>query len=244
MKFVIITGSSGGIGSVLVKKFQANDFRVIGLDKSTNNNFSDYFIQCDLNLFVIDNDYRNSIIAKIVEVKNDGKITSIINNAAVQILNPLAKVSLEDIHSTINVNLIAPFLLIQAFTDDLTFSEGSVINISSIHEQLTKPEFIWYATSKAALSGLTRALAVDSGSKFRINAICPAAIRTPMLEAGFAGKTEKFVELSAMHPSNSIGEPEEVAELALFLASSKAKFINGSTIGINGGISARLHDPV
>lgn len=244
MKYGIITGASGGIGKVLTEKFRANGYQIIEIDKVKREFSTDYFIECDLNHFAVNSDYRQSIISKINYLKKENKIEVLVNNAAIQILNNLKSFTTEEINLTINVNLIAPFLLIQAFADDLTQSNGSVINISSIHEMLTKPEFIWYSTSKAALSGMTRALAVDSGSQFRINAICPAAIRTPMLEAGFLGKEQQLQELASMHPSNCIGEPEEIAELSLFLASPKAKFINGSTLGINGGIAARLHDPI
>jgi NAD(P)-dependent dehydrogenase (short-subunit alcohol dehydrogenase family) len=123
-------------------------------------------------------------------------------------------------------------------------ARGSVVNISSIHAKLTKPEFSCYATSKAALLGLTKSMAVELGSKVRINAICPAAVSTPMLLAGFDGQSEAYEILSSMHPVGRIAEPSEVAKLALFLASKDAQFINGSSLELDGGIGSRLHDPV
>ena len=139
---------------------------------------------------------------------------------------------------------MAPFFLSQAFLSDLERNEGAIVNISSIHEKLTKPEFIAYATSKAALSGLTRTMAVDLGARIRVNAICPAAISTPMLKAGFEGRPDAFSELENAHPSGRIGAPEEVAKVAHWLVVDAPNFLTGSCLGLDGGISGRLHDPI
>jgi NAD(P)-dependent dehydrogenase (short-subunit alcohol dehydrogenase family) len=125
----------------------------------------------------------------------------------------------------------------------LSNANGSVVNISSIHSTLTKPGFVCYATSKAALGGLTKSAAVELGAKVRINAINPAATATPMLVAGFEDKESALRELGSMHPLGRIAEPEEIARTAVFLASEKASFINGACLNVDGGISARLHDP-
>jgi NAD(P)-dependent dehydrogenase (short-subunit alcohol dehydrogenase family) len=142
-----------------------------------------------------------------------------------------------------NVNLSAPFFLIQAFLPRLAASNGSVINVASVHAKLTKPGFIAYATSKAALVGLTRAMAVEIGSRVRVNAIAPAAIATPMLGAGFADAPHKLELLRAFHPVGAIGLPSQVADLAVYLTSNSSRFINGSVVEVDGGIGARLHDP-
>ena len=136
------------------------------------------------------------------------------------------------------------FLLIQGLLPELQQVEGSVVNIASIHATNTKPEFVCYATSKTALIGLTRSLAIDLGNKVRINAICPAATATPMLMAGFKGKGGEFQQLSQMHPLERIAQPEEVARVGLFLASPQASFITGASLKVDGGIGVRLHDPV
>jgi NAD(P)-dependent dehydrogenase (short-subunit alcohol dehydrogenase family) len=118
-----------------------------------------------------------------------------------------------------------------------------VINIASIHALLTKPRFSAYATSKSALIGLTRALAVELGGRVRVNAISPAAIATPMLESGFSEDPEGLNRLAAYHPSACIGVPDDVARAALCLAEVKGAFLNGAIVGVDGGIGARLHDP-
>jgi NAD(P)-dependent dehydrogenase (short-subunit alcohol dehydrogenase family) len=142
-----------------------------------------------------------------------------------------------------DVNLISPFLLTQGFLSELENASGSVVNIASIHAQLTKPRFSAYSTSKSALVGLTRALAIELGGRVRVNAIAPAAISTPMLEAGFADDYESLKKLATCHPSGMIGTPEDVARAALYFAETKSMFLNGAILGIDGGIGSRLHDP-
>lgn len=90
---------------------------------------------------------------------------------------------------------------------------------------------------------MTRALAVDLGARVRINAIEPAAIETGMLKAGFAGKPELYQALENCHPQLRIGQPEEVARLALALAAGGINFMHGACVGLDGAISARLYDP-
>jgi NAD(P)-dependent dehydrogenase (short-subunit alcohol dehydrogenase family) len=118
-----------------------------------------------------------------------------------------------------------------------------VVNIASVHAQLTKPGFAAYATSKSALVGLTRSLAVDLEGVVRVNCISPGATGTPMLVAGFEGREEALSQLGQCHPLGRIAAPEEVARVAVFLASDDASFIDGAVLDVDGGIGARLHDP-
>jgi NAD(P)-dependent dehydrogenase (short-subunit alcohol dehydrogenase family) len=239
----VITGVAGGIGQALCHIFQDAGYRVIGLDlKETEN--GDRFIRADLQQICTDSTERAKVIDSIRNYLENGELRVLVNNAAVQILKPTEKLTVEDWHRTLNINLVAPFVLTQALLSELEQAKGSVVNIASIHATATKPDFVCYATSKAALVGLTKSMAIDLGSRVRVNAICPAAVATPMLMAGFEGKEELFKQLSAMHPLESIAQPEEVAQVALFLASPQASFITGASISVDGGISSRLHDPV
>ena len=141
------------------------------------------------------------------------------------------------------MNLFAPFALIRGLLPQLKRAQGSVVNIASVHAHLTKPGFAAYATSKHALVGLTKSLAVDLAGAVRVNCINPAATATPMLIAGFEGRSEAMESLADMHPSGRIAEPLEVARAAVFLASESASFINGAALDVDGAIGARLHDP-
>lgn len=244
MKNALITGASGGIGTALCSAYKHAGYVVIATDLKKNPLLQcDTFVECNLMQFVRDESYRK---IKTAEFKKQfaGGLTTLINNAATQILGSTEKLTVQNWHDTLDINLVAPFLLAQSFLPELEQAKGSVVNISSVHQTATKPEFVAYATSKSALSGLTRSMAVDLGSKIRVNAIAPAATATPMLLAGFEGKKDKFEELSSMHPIGRIASPEEIANVALFLSSSQSSFITGAVISADGGISGRLHDPV
>ena len=118
------------------------------------------------------------------------------------------------------------------------------MNVSSIHAFETKPHFVAYATSKGALLTLTRALAVELAPCVRVNAVIPSATDTGMLRAGFEGNPEGLAELGRYHPMGRIARPEEIAAVIAFLGSEAASFMTGSAISVDGGIGARLHDPI
>ena len=244
-KFVIITGTNGGIGKALVKLYRNEGYNVIGIDKTSSTTVVDFFIQIDLVTILFNSKSSKLFFSEINKILNHGELHTLINNAAIQILNPINKLTISDFSMSLNTNTLIPFYLIKNLYMQLNKSKnGSVINISSIHAKLTKPNFIAYATSKSALIGLTKATAVEFGNKIRVNSISPAAISTQMLKDGFIGRSNKYVELNKMHPVGRIGKPNEVAELCFFLSSEKAKFINGANFEIDGGIGSRLHDPV
>ena len=124
-----------------------------------------------------------------------------INNAAVQRLDHVKNIKLEDWQESLNVNLTGPMLLSKLFLNRLETNHGCIINIGSIHQQLTKPEFVTYATTKSALIGLTKAMAVDLEGRVRVNAISPAAIETEMLKAGFElGNDAKLAFFEFVNP--------------------------------------------
>src|SRR3546814_2586377 len=105
-----------------------------------------------------------------------------------------------------------------------------------------KPAFVAYATSKAALSGMTRAMAVELGSRIRVNAIEPAAIDTPMLRAGFEGSSEGYERLRNFHPAKVIGNAYDLGSLARAIIEVPSVFLNGAVIGFDGGIGARSEE--
>jgi NAD(P)-dependent dehydrogenase (short-subunit alcohol dehydrogenase family) len=245
-KFVIITGTNGGIGSALVQVYKNAGYKVIGIDKniSKSNLNIDHFIKIDLISILYNQKKSNLLFSKLDKIISTGILDTLVNNAAIQLLNPISKLTVLDFSLTLSTNTTIPFYLIKNLFGTLKKSKNpSVVNIASIHAKLTKPNFIAYATSKSALIGLTKAMAIEFGKEIRVNSISPAAISTQMLKEGFVGKSELFDKLNKMHPVGRIGEPNEVAELSLFLSSDKAKFINGANFEIDGGISSRLYDP-
>ena len=245
-RYALITGANGGIGRALCSVFASEGYQVIALDIQTQAHAETpcaHYIAVDLEKFAQNAQYAHDISTQIRQWLPNNQLHCLVNNAAVQILGGLDSLSRADWQTSLAVNLQAPFFLVQALLSQLEQAKGAVVNISSIHAKLTKKNFIAYATSKAALTGMTKAMALDAGNRIRVNAIEPAAIATDMLKAGFAGKPDKYQQLKDYHPSKSIGEPGEVAKLAVFLASDQAHFIHGSCIDISGGISNCLHDP-
>jgi len=240
-KKVLITGVLGGIGSGLAKAFKENGYHVTGLDiRKETCDHCDRLINFDLNRFCIDKQYRSDMTVTFKE--EIPELHVLINNAAVQLLGSVKEIDLDDWNETLNVNLTGPLLLSQLFLDRLEKVHGCIINIASIHQQLTKKRFISYATSKGALVALTKSMCVDLQGKVRVNSISPAAIDTKMLRDGFDNNEQKVQQLNELHPMQRIGKPAEVSKLALLLAEDELGFINGANINIDGGISNVLKD--
>lgn len=239
----LVTGALGGIGQALCAVFRQAGYHVIGTDRRDGTCDCDEFIRRDILEICAGEAARGAFVNDVRSRLGGLGLSVLINNAAVQILGATEQITMSDWDTTLHTNLVAPFRLVQSLLPELEQARGSVVNVASIHAVATKPGFVAYATSKAALVGLTRTLAVDLGPRVRVNAINPAATATPMLLAGFAGKPDEFAALAKMHPLERIADPTEVARTALFLASEEASFITGSTLHIDGGIGARLHDP-
>lgn len=238
----VITGAAGGIGRALCAEFKSADYRVIATDVASVSGVAcDHFVEVELKTVGRDEVSLERFVQQL-SLPASG-LTVLVNNAAVQILNRTDAVSVQDWRDTLDVNVLAPFLLTQALLPYLEKAGGSVVNIGSVHAIATKPGFVCYATSKAALVGLTRALAVDLGGRVRVNAVNPAAVATQMLLDGFKGKDARLSALGGMHPVGRIAEPSEIAQAVLFLASRNAAFITGTVFDVDGGILSRLHDP-
>ncbi|MDI9880062.1 SDR family NAD(P)-dependent oxidoreductase [Flectobacillus longus] len=240
-KCILITGVLGGIGSAIAKMFKENDYYVYGLDiRHAEVDFLDKLLVFDLHKFCTNSEYREQYKAYLDSELP--RLDVLVNNAAVQLLDKLDDLKLDEWQETLNVNLTGPLLLSQMFLKRLESVQGAIVNIGSIHQQLTKPRFISYATSKSALIGLTKALAVDLEGRVRVNAISPAAIQTEMLLAGFNGNEAALDELRKIHPVQRIGYPQDVAKLVLFLSSENSGFIHGANLTLDGGISSVLKD--
>lgn len=247
-KWVLVTGALGGIGNALVKEYAESGYAVIATDvkAAKQGQFDDadiVFQQLDLEKIALSEEFSNEFYEKVSEITQGEGIATLVNNAAIQILASSKEMSREQWNQSFNVNLTAPFFLSQLFLEDLEEHSGSIVNISSIHATQTKKNFVAYATTKAALSSMTRNMVLDLGNRIRINAIEPAAIATEMLKAGFEGKEDKFRQLEEFHPIGRVGTPAEVAKLAVFLSSDEAGFVQGACISANGGIGGCLSDP-
>lgn len=243
-RYILVTGSTGAIGCAISRKFKAAGWVVCGIDQVAGEPKAiDHFIEVDLNKLVVDEQYKGSVISEIVSWLNGHTLDVLVNNAAYQFVTTNHPMPASELMKSYNINVIAPYLLITELSSMLTEKTASVVNIGSIHSRLTKPGFVSYATTKAALAALTRGLALDYEDRLRINCIEPASVETPMLLDGFKNFPEKKLELENYHPQKRISTPDEIAELVSLISSDGVRFLHGSCIDISGGIACRLHDP-
>lgn len=240
---VIVTGAAGGIGQALVEAFSSAGVRVIGLSLEGRPDTAPVSLAVDLAELGQTGALARATLQAIDQALSGHRLRALINNAAVQHLGATGEIDWSRWQDTLAVNLSAPMALIQALLPRLRADHSSVLNIGSVHARATKPGFAAYATSKAALHGLGRALAVDLGPEVRVLTLAPAAIETDMLRAGFVGNPEGLEALARAHPSGRIGRTDEVARAALWLTGPDCGFMTGAEVFLDGGVLSRLHDP-
>lgn len=243
-RFALVTGSAGAIGSAMVETFKNAGYRVCGLDcVNSVATPPDHAIQVDLNQLVQNPDTRQSVLANIRTWLGQHTLDVLVNNAAYQYVSQDHPIPVDELTRSYNINVIAPYLLTTELVQYMTPGTASVVNIGSVHSRLTKPGFVAYATTKAALAALTRGLALDCEDRLRINCIEPASVETPMLLDGFMASPAKKAALQDHHPQKRIGTPGEIAAMALALSASDVRFLHGACIDMSGAIASRLHDP-
>ncbi|MBM0745432.1 glucose 1-dehydrogenase (plasmid) [Phormidium sp. CLA17] len=167
-----------------------------------------------------------------------GKLDILVNNAGIEKHAPFWEVTEADYDAVLNVNLKGVFFATQAFVKHLleTKRPGKIINISSVHEDLPFPNFTAYCVSKGGMKMLTRNLAVELGALgITINNVAPGAIETP-INTKLLNDPEKLGALLKNIPLGRLGQPQDVASLVAFLASSDADYITGSTFFVDGGL--------
>ncbi len=168
-----------------------------------------------------------------------GGLDVLVNNAGVESHAPFWDVTESDYDKVLDINLKGVFFATQTFVNKLRADgrSGKVINISSVHEELPFPNFASYCASKGGLKMLTRNLAVELGPLgITINSIAPGAIETP-INAKLLSDPEKVAALTAQIPLGRIGKTDDVAGLAVFLASADSDYANGATFTVDGGLT-------
>jgi len=166
-----------------------------------------------------------------------GNIDILVNNAGVYGFSPLGEITEEDFHKHFDVNVLGLLLVTQEAVKHFNPAGGSIINISSTTTSITPPTTAVYTGTKGAVDAITRTLAKELGPrKIRVNAINPGMIETEgVVSGGFSeGEFRKTIEAQA--PLGRIGQVDDVAPSAVFLASADAKYITGETLRVAGGL--------
>jgi len=234
-KIVFITGVSRGIGLELAKCFLNDGYFVIGTSRSEFNLSSALGSENCLHL-PLDVTNRDQISSCIKKLKEEDIVPNVlINNAGITKDQLFLRMKDEDWDDVIDSNLTSVFNMTKLFIKTMVKNRsGKIINISSVAGLMGNPGQVNYSASKAGLGGFTRALAKEVAARnITVNCIAPGFIETDMTNHF---KEKELENILNQIPANKMGNPQNIADLALFLASDKGEYITGQTISVDGGL--------
>ena len=234
-KIVFITGVSRGIGLEIAKCFSNNGYFVLGTSRSDFDLAK--VLSSDECLHIqLDVTDRNQISACLNQLKEIDKVPNVlINNAGITKDQLFLRMKNEDWDDVIDTNLTSVFNMSKLFIKSMVKERsGSIINISSVAGLMGNAGQVNYSASKAGLGGFTRALAKEVAARnITVNCIAPGFIETDMTDHFQDKDLENILN---QIPANKMGNPQHIADLALFLASPKGNYITGQTISVDGGL--------
>lgn len=244
-KHIVVTGGVKGIGRGAVNVFLREGAKVSVLDIDQTGQQLEAESGGKLKFFTCNVAKANEIKLSIEQaIIHFGEIDVLVNNAGINRYATVTETSEEDWDLVMNVNLKSAFLAAKyALPSMQKQAHGVVVNVSSVQAFISQSQVAAYTTSKTAMLGLTRSIAVDYGPSIRCVAVCPGTINTPMLQAAInesPNPEEVFRECEEMHLVKKVGDPAEVGEFIAYLASSKASFITGQAFRIDGGLGISI----
>ena len=178
-------------------------------------------------------------VAEIFETaeRECGVVDGLVNNAGVGLSKPAHEVEEQEFDALYAVDVRAVWLMTRAFIRQLIAAKrgGAIVNVSSVHAHSTMPRYSIYAGAKAGIEGMTRGLAYEYGThNIRCNAIAPGLIKTDFARALWENP-ERLAKVEASYPLRRIGDPDDIAGVAVFLASRAGQYVTGQTIVVDGG---------
>lgn len=218
---VLITGAARGIGEAIADIYKENGYDVIAPTRS------------EMDLSNVDS------INQFIERNKNEYFDVIINNAGINEVNLIEDISDDEIQRTIQINLIAPIMLLRAFVGKMKdFHYGRVINIGSIWAVVSKDGRCVYSATKNGIHGVTNTLAVELAPyNILVNTVCPGFTLTELTRKN--NSPEAIVELSREIPMCRMAEPKEIAEVVFFLGDKRNTYLTGQKITVDGGFSVK-----
>lgn len=235
-KVAIITGASSGIGEGIAKRFIKEGAKVVGCGIEDSLNFEDtnaIYIQADLSKY--------EATTKVVEkaVKKFGKVDILVNCAGITEVGSLETTTPEDFQKQFSVNVNGVFHMCKAAIGELKKQkDAAIVNIGSDLGVRPIPERVAYCPSKAAVIMLTKCIATEYAPYVRSNCIHPGLVETPMIQDRIDGSDDPDAFRASMadiYPLKRMGTIDDMANAAVYLASSESSFVTGESIGVCGG---------
>jgi 3-oxoacyl-[acyl-carrier protein] reductase len=239
----VVTGASKGIGAEIAQELAAAGASVV-INYSSAKADADRVVdriskQGGKAIAIQANVAKRTEVAKLfaATVKAFGKVSILVNNAGVYAFAPLEEITEEQFHRHFDVNVLGLLLATQEAIKHFDPAGGSIINISSAVTSVTPPNASVYTATKGAVDAITRTLAKELGPrKIRVNAILPGMIETEGVKSAGMNEGAFRQAIEAQTPLGRIGQPNDIAPAAVFLASPEAAYITGETLRISGGL--------
>lgn len=234
-KLALVTGAAGGIGAAIVTQLRAEGARVAVADRDVSAVEADAHLPGNL----LEASYADGLPQAAFDAL--GGLDIVVNNAGVITRGKVTETTDADWDLSVGVNVQAPFRVSRAAIPLLAArGGGAIVNTASCWGLRPGPNHAVYCMTKAAIASLTQCMGMDHAHQnIRINAVCPNEVNTPMLRTGFIKRgfdpDTAVAELGKTVPIGRIAEPEDIADVVLFLASDAARYMCGSLVEINGG---------
>ena len=239
-QIALVTGAASGIGRSVAIRFAAAGARVlmVDLDADRSRTSAAEIPQAEAHPCDITDPAQ---VARLFAAISHLDI--LVNCAGIGLVGNIEETELADFENVLRVNVAGMFLITKAAIPLVVQSHGSILNIGSVAGSVGVKRRFAYCASKGAVHALTHQLAVDYPTQFRVNCIAPGTVDTPFVE-GYLEKYHRHekekvrAELNGRQPIGRLGRPEEIADLALFISSPAASFMNGSIVTMDGGWTA------